>query len=325
MRIGPSTPTVELLDQIEHPGLGPVGVFENDGQRADAGQVLEESADREGLLACGGSRRNNGLEAAAGLHHHLPQRQGRGALAVRGTAADQHGRLLAEAGHELPHDTGLSDSGFARHGDQATAALFAGSRVGLAERLELPEPVDETRVHGPGGRLLTDLHLKEAQRVADLVDRDRRAAEGARGGADPDLARRGRPLEPLSRRDHVAADEAVADEHLARVDPDAEGDGPLNTPQLVGGTHRAKGIVLVRRGNTEDPEELVTGPDLDRPAVLLDRRAGIGQGSCREAVKPLRIDIRRRQSELAEHDRDRLSPLLDGRKRRGEVERQGPG
>ena len=101
---------------------------------------------------------------------------------------------------------------------------------------------------------LDGLRLPLERERLDRLDTHRIPYEEPRLGADEDLARGGRLLEPGGDVDGVAGDEGLAlaaDDHLARVDPD-----PRFEPVLCdGGAHLGRGtscsqrVVLVRDGD----------------------------------------------------------------------------
>ena len=237
----------DVLDEVEHGGLGPVDVIEGGDERAAACERLEEPAHgpldvhlgrarpgpsrgrrdtRRHRLRLGIAREEVfDLGHAGGSRqvvHDLDQRPVGDALAVRKAAADDHRRLRLDSGDELLEDPGLADPRGACDGDEHAAAAVDGPAETGVQHPQLGPPPDQrhrgpARVAALSGRPAPPPPTSEAAAPCPSAsigpcDRRRAAPSTSRRvcGADDDAAGRRRRLEAGGGVDGVTGDEPMA-------------------------------------------------------------------------------------------------------------------
>ena len=164
------------------------------------------------------------------------------------------------------------------------------------------------------------------------LDRHGVPHERERGGADQDLARRRRLLEPGGDVDGIAGDErlALAGDDLARVHAGAERERDRQLlaerrqpiADLGHGADRPQRVVLVRDRDAEHRHRRVADELLHRAAVPLHDQPDLLEVAAHRAAHRLGIEPlaeRRRPGHVAEDDGHRLAhlPRRSGRSERG--------
>ena len=157
------------------------------------------------------------------------------------------------------------------------------------------------------------------------VDVNRVTDERACLAADQDLAGRRRLLETSRHVDRVARDERLAlapHDNLAGVDPDSRFEPVCHdrVAHLGCGPNRAKRVVLVRDGDSEDGHDGISGELLHRASVALEDGTQVLEVALKASAQRFRIgrlSERRRADEVAEEDRDDLALLAHRRSLRG--------
>jgi hypothetical protein len=152
------------------------------------------------------------------------------------------------------------------------------------------------------------------------------AHQAVRLATEQDLAWLRSLLQPCRNVDRITGRDrlprrGIAGHHLAGVDPDPgfEPDAPARVelvvetdqraPHLVGGPHRAEGIVLVQHGNTEDGHHGVADELLDRASVPFQHGAHLVEIAQHHAPQSLGFDVLaevREARHITEHDGYRL-------------------
>ena len=261
-------------------------------------------------------------------------------LAVVEAAAAQDVGGLARDGEELLRQPRLPDPRRAEQREHVADPLRDDVLERRAKALLLADAADERRVEMPregfGGRIDGDeaerghwLALSLQRERLDRLHRHRVPHERERLGADQDLSRRRRLLEPGRHVDGVARDErlALAGHDLARVDarPERERHRQLLAERrqpladLGHGAHRPQRVVLVRDRDAEHRHRRVADELLHRAAVPLDDQPDLLEVAAHRAPHRLRIEPlpeRRRPAHVAEDDRHDLAHLARRRHRR---------
>jgi hypothetical protein len=333
-----------VLDQVEEGLLAPVQVVEDAHDRLLGGRGLELLAEGPGDLLA----RRDELSAAAQcpdrlscrsvqvrlrkLLQHLHHRPVGDALAVRQAAPASDGGL-AERGDELGREAGLAHSGGTEDREELAGALGDDALPRVREQPLLALTSHHGR-HVPPRELARDreqpvgvhaLGLPPQLERLHRLHLDSAPDEPERLGADQDLARLRRLLEPSGHVDGVSGGQPLlrSGHHLAGRDADPALDAQLR--ERVAHLHRRprgpQSVVLVHDRHAEDGHDRVADELLHRPSVPLQNDLHAPEVAGEQRAQSLGVELlaqRGGAGHVAEEHRDRLPLLaLRGRLREG--------
>ena len=232
---------------------------------------------------------------------------------------------------EVSDESRLPDSGRADQREEPARSRRDDVREIGPQTLTLADTSDhralEPSCHTGSGRIQHVEAVRPHETLALQIELDRLRLDGVahereRVGAEQDVARPGRLLEPRGHVHCVPGHERVAltCHHRARIhaDPRVETEVVDDVAQLDRGANRAQSVVLARNRNPEDGHHRVTDELLHRPPMTLQHHprclvVSVHQGPQRLRVRA--VTDRRRACQVAEEDRHDLSHLTLGRRR----------